>query len=263
MFPKSNYESTLHRERKRHKEISIAIDEISYSLKDNLDTKNINILEFGCGDGFQIPYLKHLGKVVASDIYSSEGIKKMQDTEFIECEITNTPFNNRQFDVVFSNHVIEHIEGIETALQEIQRIGTASCIYAFSVPTNIWLLLAIPAQYRSKFKRVKKRLLKTSDSDRDTLHKKIYAKGNQKNRSKFTKLVHFLLPGTHGISQNFIECYRYFKIKNWQQLFSDNGFTIIKTKPLLLYGPSEWPIIPTLPSKGNLCSSVLFIMKSS
>lgn len=165
--------------------------------------------------------------------------------------------------MVFSNHVIEHIEDVETAFQEIQRIGADSCIYAFSVPTNIWLLLAIPEQYRSKFKRVKKLLFKTSDSDRDMLHKKIYAKGNPKNRSKFAKLIHFILPGTHGISQNFIECYHYFKIKSWQQLFSNNGFTIIKTKPLLLYGPSGWPIIPTLPSKGKLCSSVLFIMKSS
>jgi hypothetical protein len=35
---------------------------------------------------------------------------------------------------------------------------------------------------------------------------------------------------------------------------------VIEVKPLLLYGPSEWPIIPTSTCKTNLCSSVLFLM---
>lgn len=78
MLPNNDYEENLHREQKRHKEINIAIDEISNTLKNNSSTnhKTVNILEFGCGDGFQVPYLKRLGKIVASDIYSSEGIKK-------------------------------------------------------------------------------------------------------------------------------------------------------------------------------------------
>ena len=62
----------------------------------------------------------------------------------MECGITKTPFDSGQFDVIFSNHVIEQVHDLKSAFRETQRIGTSSCIYAFSVPTNIWLLLSIP-----------------------------------------------------------------------------------------------------------------------
>ncbi|MEJ2719838.1 MAG: methyltransferase domain-containing protein [bacterium] len=104
--------------------------------------------------------------------------------------MTQAPFDDGQFDVVFSNHVIEHIDDVTGALREVRRIGAASCIYAF-----------------------------------------------------------------------FVDCYRNFKIAGWKRLFSDNGFSVIKIRPLLLYGPSNWPVIPVLNSRKGICSSVLFLMK--
>ena len=74
------------------------------------------------------------------------------------------------------------------------------------------------------------------------------------------KIRQLLAPSGHGASVDFIECYYNFKIENWHKLFSDNGFSIIEMKPLLLYGPSEWPIVTTQKCKLNLCSSVLFLM---
>lgn len=222
----------------------------------------IDILEFGCGDGFQIPYLKSLGHVIATDIDPKENIKQSQDIEFVQCEIQKTPFDNEQFDVIFSNHVIEHIYDLKNAFTELQRIGKRSCIYAFSVPTNVWLLLSVPAQYRQKIRLVKELLLRPTDNE---IVKKCQGLTPQnkrhKSHSKAAKLIRFLLPGSHGTSADFVKCYQRFRVANWRKLFSDNGFVILKTQPLLLYGPSEWPIIPTQNSKHNLYSSVLFLMQ--
>ncbi|MEE9424367.1 MAG: class I SAM-dependent methyltransferase [Methylococcales bacterium] len=264
MLPNSKSREFAHRERKRHIEIKMVTKEISGLLKNNsaLENKETTILEFGCGDGFQIPYLKQLGNVIASDVYSSDRIKDIHDIRFVQCEIGDTPFDDGQFNIVFSNHVLEHINDIEHALIELKRIGNPSCIYAFSVPTNIWLLLTIPAQYRSKYRIVKNLLLNpTETSVLNTNKKNTSPNKSRKKRSFLSKCIRFIVPWSHGISPSFIQCYRKFKIKTWQQLLSDNGFTIIKTKPLLLYGPSEWPVIPTTKSKNKLCSSVLFLMK--
>ena len=269
MLPKTKSGERVHRERKRHMEINIISQEIASILKNRSDfDKNIHILEFGSGEGFQIPYLKRLGKTVASDIYTSDGVKSLQDVEFVECGITHTPFDNGQFDIIFSNHVIEHIDDIKSAFREAQRIGTSSCIYAFSVPTNIWLLLSIPAQYYNKLRSIKKKirelLLKpTNNSTMSSNNKDYYSDRSHKKHSKYPKYLRYIMPAGHGVTSNFSECYHNFTIKKWKQLFSGNGFSIIRIKPLLLYGPSEWPIIPTLNCKTSLCSSVLFLMKKN
>ena len=70
----------------------------------------------------------------------------------------------------------------------------------------------------------------------------------------------FALTGHGGVYTNFFDCYRQFKIDSWKKLFIINNFKIISVKPLLLYAPSELPIIPTINPINNICSSVLFIM---
>jgi len=259
MLPKSKLSEQKHREHKRQIEIITVIEEISGILKNRADscfrTKDAKILEFGSGDGFQIPYLKQLGSVIALDINRSIDIEKLKGVEFVECNIARTPFGAGVFDIIYSNHVIEHLENTVLAFKELFRIGKPTCIYAFSVPTSIWLLLSLPAQYLGKLKS----LLNLLSSKLLGLNKKNKVCQNSAGVSK-GKLGQLLGPSSHGVSASFIECYHNFKIKNWYKLFSNNGFSVIEIKPLLLYGPSEWPILSTQKPKFNLCSSVLFLM---
>jgi len=265
MFPKTKLGEKKHRKHKRELEISLAIETITQLFKNDIKGENINILEFGSGNGFQISYLKQIGTVVASDIYISNDIKNMKDVTFVECNITNTPFKEGQFDIVFSNHAIEHIEDTYSAFKELKRIGKRDCIYAFSVPTNIWLMLSIPARYYGRLRAISKMLLFTSlNSNMDKPAQDDKKKNKLKRKSKsINELLHMISPIGHGVHSGFIDCYSSFRIKRWHQLFSDNGFSIIKTQPLLLYAPSEWPIIPTTKqfNRFNICSSVLFLMK--
>ena len=217
------------------------------------------ILEFGCGNGFQIPYLRQLGNVTASDIYRSE--KLPRDCMFVKTDITNSPFGNSEFDVIFSNHVIEHIEDLKSSFTELMRIGKSSCIYTFSVPTNVWLVLSIPAYYftgiRFLYRKARGRISEDNKCVVDI------SSENIKTTTKWWYNFRYMLPQGHGVIENWMKCFSAFRVESWEQLFTDNGFHILYTKPLLLYGPSEWPLIPTMnPSeKFTLASSVLFIMK--
>lgn len=232
MLPKSRAQETEHRRRKRSREVGLIVERILGVLRSRAG-KPAEILEFGSGDGFQIPYLATLGGVVASDLYRSDEIRRLKAARFVQSSVSDAPFRDEQFDVVFSNHVIEHLDDLAKAFREIQRIGRPSCLYAFSVPTNTWLLLSIPAQWYNRIRRA----------------------------TNLASIARAFRLGGHGVSANFRECYRSFRIDSWRRLFTDHGFSLIEVTPLLLYGPSEWPIVPTLKSNGKLCSSVLFLMR--
>jgi ubiquinone/menaquinone biosynthesis C-methylase UbiE len=265
MLPKSKSGENRHRKHKREMEISLIIKTISNLIKNNptLKNKNIKILEFGSGSGFQIPYLQKIGSLVVSDIFISDDIKKMKDIDFRECCITNTPFNDSQFDIIFSNHVIEHIQEKHEAFKELKRIGKSDCIYAFSLPTNIWLLLSVPAQYCLKFREIKRLFFSFYNSKAYKPSQDNNVNNNFEKEINTKNLSHKILPCSHGAYENFWDCYSSFKIQEWRQLLIDNGFLIEKIQPLLLYAPSEWPIVSTTTSlnKHNICSSVLFLLK--
>lgn len=238
-----------HRQRKRKTEIEIAVRRLAPYIE-NSDSKRI--LEFGSGDGYQIPYLSKLGNLVASDIYKSEEISRnYPDVNFVLCDIRDTSFESKDFDLIFANHVLEHIGGVSEAFSELRRIGKSHCIYAFTVPTNVWLLLSLPTQFYNGVRKLFNRKLRNRKArDRETSNVEI------KGWRKF-------FPRGHGWRKDFFDCLNSFKIKSWQALFSENGFEVIEMAPLLLYAPSEFPIIPTtrfLAEKG-LYSSAIFIMK--
>jgi SAM-dependent methyltransferase len=252
VLPKTRAQEQRHRGRKRAHEMGLIVAAIAKALDGRARPM---ILEFGSGDGFQIPYLAQLGDVVASDIYASDGILRMRDLTFVECSITRTPFSEGRFDIIFSNHVIEHVADLPQAFRELKRIGSSSCLYAFSVPTNVWLLLSIPAQYYTKAKRLLGRPVTVSGDGNEPDGVPVTAE--QPGRG----LLRRLLPGGHGLVTDFRECYERFRIEAWQRLFTSHGFEVVETKPLLLYGPSEWPVIPTMRNRGRLCSSVLFLLR--
>jgi SAM-dependent methyltransferase len=264
MWPRTKLGEERHRKKKRELEIKLIIDSLYRFIGPNngAQNKDFHILEFGCGDGFQIPYLKKIGHLIASDIYVNSKIKLMgKDLEFYKCGIIDTPFDNDYFSLIFSNHVIEHIENLEKAFAELKRIGRDNCLYTFSVPTNVWLLLSIPAQYYNKARKLIKSFCSLISRGERYPAEKIIGQNTVIN--SFLKILHFILPTGHGTRVSFQDCYQAFKISNWKRLFQDSGFEILYIRPLLLYAPSEWPIIPTTSyfAKSGICSSVLFILK--
>jgi ubiquinone/menaquinone biosynthesis C-methylase UbiE len=242
MLPKTEEQEYEHRRHKRELEAELIIGAMEAYLERNPQTggtATIQILEIGAGDGFQVSYLRKLGNVIASDIYTSKGIQNQKPLDFLECSISHAPFKTGKFDIVFANQVIPSLTDIPGSLREVQRIGKAGCLYAFSVPTATWLLLSVPALYYNKLR---------------------YGVQTYVHDSRLKTLLRRLLPEGRA-RWNFLQCYHHYKLKNWRQLFLQYGFSILEAKPLLLYGPSEWPIIPTSAPTASFCSSVLFLLK--
>lgn len=244
VLPNTREQEYEDRRRKRQMEVSLIVENLQRFLQavPRARSQKPEILEFGSGDGFQIPYLGKIGNVIASDIYTSDGVKAQPDAQFVECSIDKTPFADEQFDIIFSNHVIPDLDDAVAAFREIRRIGKTGCLYAFSVPTALWLMLSLPAQYYNKARGMGR----SFESD-----------------SKLMKLVRLALPEGRGYHRSFIASYRSFRIKGWRRLFGENGFQVVEEKPLLLYGPSEWPVVPTSRCTTRFCSSMLFLMNKS
>lgn len=242
-----------HRREKRILEARIAIDVLKPLLHGK---ENPCVLEFGSGAGVQADLLCDLGDVVASDLDPSSFNSKHR-VPFVECDISKTPFESETFNLICSNHVVEHLENVDAAYAEIRRVGKPDCIYAFSVPTNLWLVLTIPSQLRSKLTSawaVFKRYFCRTD--------RVKLGGNYvQSKDKSKKIDCRILKG-HGTELKFSKCYRSFKVDEWRRTFEKHGFEVLYIHPLLLYGPSEFPLIPTTkPIFGKYASSVLFVLK--
>jgi len=266
MFPRTHKGEQSYRLKKRRLEIQIIVSAIEKHLENHSSNFNhqLNILEFGCGNGFQIPYLQKLGVVTATDIFIPNNLNRMKQADFVECDISNSSFLDDQFDLIFSNHVIEHIRDLNKAFDELKRIGKRNCLYALSVPTNVWLLLSIPAQYLQKMRAMLQQIKCSAKNDHSLEQKKIegYDFPNSGNNSLFSILFDKIKPHGHGSIRNFWKCYRAFRKDSWYSLFNRHGFKVVTTQPLLMYAPSEWPIIPIISVKGrgNICSSLLYLI---
>jgi len=263
VYPRTRTGAEKYRKKKRIIEIGLIIKHVKRFIQSNpgFETHDLQILEFGCGSGFQILYLQRLGRVVASDIYVSDGIRKMRrDVVFLQCSIANPPFGDSPFDLIFSNHVIEHIKDLSAAFSEMKRVGKPGCIYAFAVPTNIWLLFSLPAQYYLKSQQFFRLIFRAGEEAKETEH---LNKSDLSDKPAVIRGLDRLRPRGQGVIYNFSACYHAFKIDAWRSLFERNGFVVKEVHPLLLSAASEWPIMPVTDAfnRFNICSSVLFLMQ--
>jgi ubiquinone/menaquinone biosynthesis C-methylase UbiE len=258
LMPKSARAADEHRADKRIKEAEVFRAEVLKEM-DRPD-QQIRLLEFGCGHGVQAEVLSSLGRTFMMDVEISESLKDRGSV--VQADARSIPFRSGQFDVVYSNHVMEHVQDPEMALAELLRVGTDDCLYLVSVPTPLWLLLSVPAQYLNKAKVILDPARWTrARGDRSSPRVELVSEDRQ--HKWLRRLAWAFLPTSHGIERGFLSCFRQFRRSRWRSLFRRHGFREIRTVPLLLYGPSEWPIVPTIVApSARLCSSRLFVLRS-
>lgn len=100
-------------------------DSINYLACKLVNNPDLKILDLGCGDGFGISVFKSHGfnNVIGIDIHP-EKIKLAQKLghNAFEGDIHELPFDDEEFDVVFTSHTLEHSYDIKKVIKEIKRV---------------------------------------------------------------------------------------------------------------------------------------------
>lgn len=112
------------------------------SVLSNFLNKNIcgyKILDIGCGTGEIIDYFKTDNTVYAVDMLNQikKGIK-IKNFNIVDSAVL--PFKNNYFDVIISNHVVEHIEDQDTHMREIFRCLKPGSICYYATPNKNYFL---------------------------------------------------------------------------------------------------------------------------
>lgn len=98
------------------------------------------ILDLGCGEGKIAKVLFGKGVVDIGLDNESEMVKAARKSKVYKKVVLgdaqDLPFRNNSLSTVFSNSVIEHIQGIEKVLSEVSRILKPGGLFIFTVPSH-------------------------------------------------------------------------------------------------------------------------------
>ncbi len=80
------------------------------------------ILDVGCGTGEIAAYFAGRNRVSGVDVAKGILPEVERDIEFVEIQGSRLPFEDRTFDIVICNHVLEHVPDQPAHLLEIRRV---------------------------------------------------------------------------------------------------------------------------------------------
>lgn len=105
------------------------------------DLKKCSVLDIGTGSGVIASQLSRLSKSVTSMDISDDRLEK-EGYKFIKIKGTDFPFEDESFDVVISNHVIEHVPKSEQRkhIQEIRRVLRKGGVCYLATPNKYFIL---------------------------------------------------------------------------------------------------------------------------
>ena len=222
------------------------------------ESKDLSVLELGCGIGYQSAMLASISKsIVATDLPNESEADhapgmdaaaklhqqlKIDNETLIPCSAEELPFENDSMDMVFSSHVLEHIPNQKKALEEIYRVLKPGGYHVCIVPVRFEKLYAFISFYSYLIKASLIRLIKlfvisksTTSADSMTM--------NKNDRSP-SVLRSFPFPPPHGYSNHFLAEWKEWGCSTWRnKIMMNNKFTILhqsttQLNPLLpLVGP--------------------------
>ena len=135
------------------------------------DDKSIRILDYGCGGGQLLTYLRMLGceNLTGVDVGDAKQINQLNimysnmgfesDTFFIY-DGSLLPFNNSSFDIIISQQVLEHVHNVEKYFSESKRVLSSKGKILFEFPhrlvpfdthTRMWFVHYFPSMIRNIF----------------------------------------------------------------------------------------------------------------
>lgn len=117
------------------------------------------VLDAGCGEGALSVMLAKKGAIVTGTDISEPNIEAAKAyaaaegvvIDFRVADIENLPFNENEFDIVVSSHVLEHIPDFDKGLREIMRVTKKRAVVAIPTIINMCSLVQVGgSQYYGK-----------------------------------------------------------------------------------------------------------------
>lgn len=227
------------------------------------ETKELSVLELGCGIGYQSAMLASISKSVVATDLPNESVADhapgmdaaaklhkqlaIDNVKLVPCSAEELPFEDDSMDMVFSSHVLEHIPNQQKALEEIYRVLKPGGYHVCIVPVRFEKLYAFISFYSYLIKasliRLKKLFVKsksTTSADSMTMNKKDNA---------HSILRSFPFPPPHGYSNHFLAEWKEWGCSTWRnKIMMNNKFAILhqsttQLNPLL---PLVGPLFPLL-----------------
>jgi SAM-dependent methyltransferase len=113
-------------------------------ISELLPEGSVNLLDVGCGDGRVISNLSKIRpdiSLTGVDTFSNKGV--LGKFSYCQARLPLLPFPDKSFDAVISLEVLEHIENIQIAIEEIQRLARDQIIIGVPYLENLQSLSTI------------------------------------------------------------------------------------------------------------------------
>lgn len=123
------FSPTSNRHSKAEKILIILKEALGKSVED------LEILDIGTGNGEISSLIGKYNNVTSVDIYDSRQVT--DNFNFLLCN-ESLPFKSENFDVVISNHVIEHVTDQELHISEIKRVLKNDGVLYLATPNRLW-----------------------------------------------------------------------------------------------------------------------------
>lgn len=221
-----------------------------------------NVLELGCGIGYQSAFLSKIStNVMATDLEDENidahapGMKKAKDlleqldvknVELQSCSAESLPFPDETFDMVYSSHVLEHIPDRTKALNEIYRVLKVGGIHFCVVPTTMEKVYAFINFYTYLIGRIFFHITKKMASifkDNSNLPSSSDALKSVGSSSSLLKFFPF--PPPHGESKHYLS-----ELVEWTP--GKWSADILSKTPFVLLSQSTTQLNPLLSLLGGL-----------
>jgi len=132
-------------------------DLLNKLLKTHINKIDNEILDLGCGTGFNYKTLNKYGKVTNLD-YHIEPLrtcKRKGIPNIIKGDAQNLRFTNNSFDIVTAIELLEHLDDDEKAIKEIHRVLKNHGVFIFTVPAHkqLWSSDDILAEHKRRYSK--------------------------------------------------------------------------------------------------------------
>jgi SAM-dependent methyltransferase len=202
-------------------------------------------LELGAGDGFQSTLLtKYVSKLICTD-FNPDRLKR-ESSESIEHRICDAEevgeiFGRRQFDLVYSSNLLEHLPNPDRALSGICEVLKDDGITIHVMPSPFWklchLLLHIPNLCAIVLEKTTEkggltwmlRKIRESTYNSERNRDELGFENNPKIQRNPRSFIHRLLaPEPHGVSDSNIKEFYAFSKSRWKKEFEEANLDLVK-----------------------------------